>query len=378
MERRALTLRGIVQGVGFRPFVCRLARQWNLSGNVRNEAGSLRIEIEGVRASLDLFFAELVTRPPPLADIQEIASTPINPLGDSGFRILTSAVSRAPDVFISPDVATCADCLRELFEPTDRRYRYPFLNCTNCGPRLTIVAGAPYDRGRTTMAGFAMCRECRDEYENPNDRRYHAQPTCCPRCGPQLELLTSRHSPIASADPLVAFATSLRDGRIGALKGLGGYHLVCDATCQSTVAELRRRKSRDDKPLALMVASLEHAEKLGEINAAERELLVSAARPIVLLRRKHTAESERFVARGVAPGNPALGLMLPYTPLHHLLLDAMGGVPLVMTSGNRSDEPIAYEDGAAFEQLGGHRRPIPASQSSDSHSMRRFRDAGDR
>jgi hydrogenase maturation protein HypF len=263
-------------------------------------------------------------------------------------------------VFLSPDIATCDDCLAELFDPRDRRYRYPFLNCTQCGPRLTIIAGAPYDRERTTMARFAMCAECRAEFDDPTNRRFHAQPTCCPRCGPKLRLEGAAGECIDTGDPLKAFAQALVEGKIGALKGLGGYHLACDAMSEAAVVELRRRKHRDEKPLAVMVADLAAAERLCEIDALESALLTSPRRPIVLLRRRADG-----VAPSVAPGNPSLGVMLPYTPLHHLLLRAVNGRPLVMTSGNRSDEPIAYQDDDAIERLCGiadlflgHDRPI--------------------
>lgn len=363
MERRALIVRGIVQGVGFRPHVYRLARRCQLNGSVRNESGSVRIEVEGDAPSLDRFCQELADGAPALAVIAEISCKVVGCRGDSEFRIEDSAAGRSSEVLISPDVATCPDCLLELFDPADRRYRYPFLNCTNCGPRLTIVYGAPYDRHRTTMASFRMCAACRAEYENPSDRRYHAQPTCCPRCGPRLKLFTSRRDPIAARDPVTAFARLLRKGQVGALKGLGGYHLVCDASSTTAVHRLRKRKARDDKPFAIMVVDMTQALRLCEVGTDERDLLLSNARPIVLLRRRQDRETN--IAEAVAPGNPYLGLLLPYTPLHHLLMGAMGGRPLVVTSGNRSDEPIAYADDTAFEQLGDivdafliHDRPI--------------------
>jgi hydrogenase maturation protein HypF len=248
-----------------------------------------------------------------------------------------------------------------LLAPGDRRHRYPFLNCTNCGPRLTIITGAPYDRQRTTMAGFPLCAACRAEYEDPADRRFHAQPTCCPACGPRLQLLDGQGQPVGSADPVAAFTEALLADRIGAMKGLGGYHLACDARSGAVVAELRRRKHRDEKPFAVMVADEAAAAALCQVQPAEQELLLTAQRPIVLLRKRPGAG----VAEEVSPHNPFLGVMLPYTPLHHLLLRAAPGVPLVMTSGNRSDEPIAYEDRDAVERLAGiadlfltHDRPI--------------------
>ena len=361
MERRAVSVRGVVQGVGFRPFVYGLATRLELSGFVKNVMGGVSIEIEGDVSALDAFLSELAAHPPPLAHIDALTWEIRPGLGECQFRIQPSDGDGSGPIFISPDVATCADCLAELFDPTDRRHRYPFLNCTNCGPRLTIVTGAPYDRSRTTMSAFPMCAACRKEYDNPLDRRFHAQPTCCPACGPQLQLLDALGRLLAAADPVARFAAALRDGRIGALKGLGGYHLACDAQSATAVAELRRRKHRDEKPFALMVADVAAIEDYCEFQPAERELLQSTRRPIVLLHKRPRS----WVAAEVAPGNPFLGVMLPYTPLHHLLLREMAGTPLVMTSGNRSDEPIAYDDADALRRLAGiadlfltHNRPI--------------------
>jgi hydrogenase maturation protein HypF len=369
MERRAVTIRGIVQGVGFRPFVSRLARECGLVGSIRNESGAVCIEVEGEAQSLDHFCDELAIRPPPLAVIDEVACAVLGCRGELDFTIAESLRRCSGDIFISPDVATCDDCLRELFDPADRRYRYPFLNCTHCGPRLTIVESAPYDRERTTMASFAMCRDCRNEYEDPRNRRYHAQPTCCPSCGPQLQLITNRGTPLKVADPIEQFARALGDSRIGALKGLGGYHLVCDASNRHAVSELRRRKHRDEKPFAVLLADIEQAEQFCHVDAAERALLGSPRRPIVLLRKRDRVLAQCSqpapLASEVAPNNPYLGIMLPYTPLHHLLVKAVDGMPLVMTSGNRTNEPIAYRDDAALSQLGEiadlflmHNRPI--------------------
>jgi hydrogenase maturation protein HypF len=361
VERRAIAIQGIVQGVGFRPFVYALALRFQLSGFVKNVVSGVSIEAEGDARSLDQFLTELTTKPPPLASIHHLSWERRPTQGDRGFYIQPSEADRPGPIFVSTDVATCADCLAELLDPADRRYRYPFLNCTNCGPRLTIVTGAPYDRQRTTMAEFVMCAACRKEYEDPADRRFHAQPTCCPACGPQLQLTDARGQSLAAADPLVCLADALRAGLMGAVKGLGGYHLACDARSAATVAELRRRKHRDEKPFALMVRDMTVAEALCEVQPAERELLQSACRPIVLLRKRAGAA----VAEEVAPRNPYLGVMLPYTPLHHLLMREMDGVPLVMTSGNRSDEPIAYADADARRRLADiadlfliHDRPI--------------------
>jgi hydrogenase maturation protein HypF len=344
MQRRAISIRGIVQGVGFRPFVFGLASRFGLGGFVRNENGSVKIEVEGEPAALDQFVAELSAHPPALARIEELTCGAIDALGEREFQIELSAGGGSDgSVFISPDVATCDDCLRELFDPADRRYLYPFINCANCGPRLTIVTGAPYDRHRTTMASFAMCRECQQEYDNPRDRRFHAQPTCCPRCGPRLELVG------AEGDPLPCVAEALRGGRIVAIKGLGGFHLACNALDESAVQTLRGRKHREEKPFALMVADVAAAAALCEVSSLEAELLSSPRRPIVLLHRRTPAGLP--FADSIAPGNPYLGVMLPYTPLHHLLLREVNGLPLVMTSANQSDEPIAFENDDALRRL---------------------------
>ena len=366
MDRRAIAISGIVQGVGFRPYVYKLASRLHLQGCIRNVAGGVLVEVEGESHALDRFLSELTDKPPPLARIDELNWSSRPPRGEPSFRIEPSESDATSPIFISPDVATCDDCVAELFDPRDRRYRYPFLNCTNCGPRLTIITGAPYDRERTSMAAFAMCPACRAEYEDPSDRRFHAQPIACPSCGPRLEFLNYPGQPVETADPIARAAEALREGKIGAIKGLGGYHLACMAGSGNplsahAVAELRRRKHRDEKPFALMVDDLAAAREIGEVSPAEEALLLSPRRPIVLLRRKPAAP----VAEGVAPRDPWLGVMLPYTPLHHLLLRELDGNPLVMTSGNRSDEPIAYEDGDALERLAGiadfflvHNRPI--------------------
>jgi hydrogenase maturation protein HypF len=364
-----------------------LASQLALRGFVRNQAGAVCIEVEGQRASLESFLDELTSRPPPLARIQEISWQPLDCLGQAQFRIEPSeaelaspsaeqhacGADQASPIFISPDVATCESCLQELFDPGDRRYRYPFINCTNCGPRLTIITGAPYDRPQTTMRGFEMCAACRAEYEDPADRRFHAQPIACPDCGPHLQLLDAAAQAVDAADPLSEFAHALAGGAIGAMKGLGGFHLICDAAQDSAVGRLRTRKHRDEKPLAIMVSDVQAAERLCHVSPAERQLLTSRRRPIVLLAKREPAENaqpqgrlaEAALSAAVAPGNPHLGVMLPYTPLHQLLLEALGGRPLVMTSGNQSDEPIAYRDDDFSRQLAGiadcyltHDRPI--------------------
>src|SRR5262245_30179588 len=360
MERRAIVVRGIVQGVGFRPFVYGLAACLRLGGFVKNQTGSVVIEVEGERPALERFLGELADRPPPLALVQHLSWEPRPPRGEARFRIESSEADAASQVFLSPDLATCPACLAEVLDPRDRRHGYPFLNCTHCGPRLTVITGAPYDRARTTMAAFPMCAACRAEYDDPADRRFHAQPTACAACGPRLQALDAAGRPVPTPDPLAHFAAALLEGKIGALKGLGGYHFACDARDRAAVAELRRRKHRDEKPFAVMVLDAAAAASLCEVGPAERELLCSPRAPIVLLRKRHPPA----VAEAVAPRNPWLGVMLPYTPLHHLLLRAVGGAPLVMTSGNRSDEPIAYQDDAP-QKLSGiadlfltHTRPI--------------------
>lgn len=361
MERRAIAIQGVVQGVGFRPFVYGIARRLGLGGFVRNEVGNVLVEIEGDRGRVEQFLHELRTRPPPLARIDRIDWRPQPPRGQRLFEIEPSAAGTSDQVHVCPDIAACDDCVRELFDPHNRRFRYPFINCTNCGPRLSIVQGAPYDRQRTTMAGFTMCPACRREYEDPLDRRFHAQPTACPACGPRLALLDALGRAAPCDDPLAGLVAALKAGQIAAIKGLGGYHLACDASNARAVAELRRRKHRDEKPLAVMANDITAIEELCHVCDAERRLLTSPQRPIVLLSKR----SDLPLAEQIAPGNPMLGVMLPYTPLHHLLMHDMGGRVLVMTSANRSDEPIAYADADAVHRLAGiadvflaHDRPI--------------------
>ena len=344
VERRRFRVTGVVQGVGFRPFVYGLARAHRLGGFVLNDGEGVVVEAEGEAAALDAFAAGLRNEAPALARVDAVTSEPLSPLAEPEFRIETSAPT-GRTALIPADVATCDECLRELFDSADRRYRYPFVNCTQCGPRFTIVVGVPYDRPLTTMAGFPLCDDCRREYEDPLDRRFHAEPIACPACGPQLSL------------PLEDAVAALRAGAIVAVKGLGGYHLACAAANEDAVARLRARKHREEKPFALMASE---PEALAHVDEAEGALLRARERPIVLLRRSEHAA----VAPSVAPGTEWLGVMLPYTPLHHLLLADFGG-PLVMTSGNRSDEPIAFEDGDAQARLGdiadlflGHDRPI--------------------
>jgi hydrogenase maturation protein HypF len=330
-----------VQGVGFRPYVYRLASELGCSGHVLNDARGVLVEVEADTKSVERFLARLPAEAPPLARIERVAAEPVPVTGETGFAIRASPPGGEPSAAVTADTATCAECLEELFDPADRRHRYPFVNCTNCGPRFTIVRGVPYDRPLTTMAGFAMCPACAAEYEDPLDRRFHAQPNACPQCGPRARLVGSDPE-----DAVAAAASALRDGAILAVKGVGGYHLACRADDEAAVAALRARKHREDKPFALMAPTVVAARALVALGPVEEDLLVSGARPIVLARRRPDAA----VAAAVAPGAPELGVMLPYSPLHHLLL-ADVGAPLVLTSGNVSDEPIAYTDEDALERL---------------------------
>ena len=332
---------GLVQGVGFRPFVWRAATSLGLSGWVSNDASGVVLEVEGSAADVASLLAAL-TRPPPLARVDAVRSEQVPPCGGQGFEVRISDVTGARVAQVSPDTATCADCLNELQDPGDRRFGYPFLNCTNCGPRYTIVHAVPYDRSRTTMAAFPMCASCAAEYHDPADRRFHAEPTCCPACGPALTM------PGALGDPVADAVAALRRGEILAVKGLGGFHLAVDASQEGAVSTLRGRKHREDRPFALMVRDVPSAQELAHVGPEELALLTSAARPIVLVSRRPSTP----IARAVAPGATTLGLMLPYTPMHTLLLKAFDG-PLVMTSGNLSDEPIAFHDDDATERLAG-------------------------
>jgi hydrogenase maturation protein HypF len=341
---------GVVQGVGFRPFVYSLATGLGLSGLVGNDVDGVFAEIEGSPEAAAKFLVLLEQEAPPLANIERVTTRALGVTGSLGFVIVPSVPGGQRRTLISADSATCDDCLRELADPADRRHAYPFINCTNCGPRFTIVRDVPYDRPLTTMSGFAMCSHCAAEYQDPADRRFHAQPVCCPACGPRLRLLDSAGAPLPGADPIATAAGLLRSGHVLALKGLGGYHLVVDAGNEAASAVLRARKHREDKPFAVMVADLSMARLLCEIDQLGAESLTSARRPIVLLPR--LPASDQLIAPSVAPGNRDLGLLLPYTPLHHLLLAAAAG-PLVMTSGNISDEPIAYRDADALDRLAG-------------------------
>jgi hydrogenase maturation protein HypF len=385
IERRRIVIQGIVQGVGFRPFVYGQALQWGLVGFVLNDSRGVTIEVEGDCESLNGFQQALQEKAPPLARIDHLISESIALCYDSAFTIAQSQGNTERQALISPDTATCDDCLHELFNPEDRRFHYPFINCTNCGPRFTIIQDVPYDRDKTTMRVFTMCRECHDEYEDPLNRRFHAQPNACPVCGPRVYLrdrvgeypqeadrsavgainrplrmtddaqhLQNPDVTVTNGDTILEAAKQLATGAILAIKGLGGYHLACDALNDGAVQRLRQRKHREAKPFALMVPDLETARKLCQISDDEASLLQSYQRPIVLLSRRPDCP----VAPEVAPGYETLGIMLPYTPLHHVLLQMFAenievGQPavLVMTSGNLSDEPIAYKDEDAARRL---------------------------
>ena len=337
-RRVRIQLRGIVQGVGFRPFVHHLASRLELGGYVLNSSAGLVIEVEGDSAAIDRFVSSIREEAPPLAWIQEMHVTELDALGDTAFTIRPSVAKTGEFALISPDVATCAECLGDVAEPANRRFGYPFTNCTNCGPRYTIIRDIPYDRPKTTMADFRMCAACQAEYDDPGNRRFHAQPNACPVCGPRLS------AEIEEAQRRLAA------GEILAIKGLGGFHLACDARNAEAVERLRARKKRSDKPFALMVRDLASAETICEVLEADREALVSARRPIVIMRRRHKL---KLVPTGIAPGNRTLGVMLPYTPLHHLLFAGALYDALVMTSGNLSEEPIVVSHQEAHERLGG-------------------------
>ncbi|WP_298268647.1 carbamoyltransferase HypF [Geobacter sp.] len=344
-RRIRITVEGIVQGVGFRPFVFRLAERHGIAGWVRNTTAGVVIEAEGDGGRLGSFRAELEGEAPPLAVIAGIAAEEIPVAGDTTFAIVESGEG-AGTVRVAPDGDVCPDCLRELFDPADRRYRYPFITCTNCGPRYSIITAVPYDRPRTTMAGFPLCDACRTEYENPRDRRFHAQPLACPACGPRLRLVDATGCELPG-DPVEEAAVLLAGGKIVAIKGVGGYHLAVDPLNDEAVRELRRRKVRDEKPFALMAPDLEAVRRFARVDPLEERLLASPERPIVLLRKLPGNRLSPLVA----PANGYFGTMLPSTPLHHLLLRERFPA-LVMTSGNLSDEPIAHRDDEARERLG--------------------------
>jgi hydrogenase maturation protein HypF len=359
--RLAIEIRGAVQGVGFRPFVYRLARELGLAGWVLNDIRGVFLEVEGPAAALETFRSRLRGEAPPRARVQEVRETWLAHLGYTAFEIRASASGGEKTALVLPDIATCAECLEEVLDPGERRFRYAFANCTNCGPRFTILRDLPYDRPNTTMSGFALCSACRAEYEDPLDRRFHAQPVACPACGPSLALWSRAGETLSSGDEaLCRAAEALGRGEILAVKGLGGFHLVCDARDSAAVARLRERKARLAKPLAVLVADLEAARELCEVGPPAARFLASPEAPILLL----PARPGAGVAPNVAPGNPNLGVMLPATPLHHLLLRETG-FPVVATSGNRSEEPICTDEHEALSRLAGiadlflvHDRPV--------------------
>ena len=356
MQRVRFTISGVVQGVGFRPFVHRLAGELGLSGFVGNDAQAVFAEVQGAAGQVAAFERMVRTCAPPMAFVTSVTSTPLPLARRRGFRIVASRPSDGARTLVAPDVATCDTCVAELFDPADRRYRHPFITCTDCGPRLTIIRDLPYDRPATTMADFPMCAACAREYSDPSDRRFHAQPIACPDCGPVLRFEAGDGGRSPGGDAAIAAAQhALAAGHIVAVKGIGGYHLACRADDHAAVARLRERKSRDQKPFALLVRDLRAARQLAHIDEDEARVLLSRARPIVLLRRR--PGPQRLIAAGVAPGNPLLGVMLAYSPVHHLLLapvpgsDAPAPSVLVLTSANISDEPLCFDDRDARDRL---------------------------
>lgn len=358
LRRTQILIKGIVQGVGFRPFVFALAEKSALKGQVFNNAVGVLVDVEGEERKVEQFINELRRNPPPLSQIDSIeCGDYLNAINYKDFRIIESDSNGQKFTPISADIAACEDCLREMFDPQNRRYRYPFINCTNCGPRFTIIENVPYDREQTTMRDFEMCDECCMEYENPLNRRFHAEPICCANCGPKVFLSESpaptggfetqrRRDAEENNDAIEQARQLLENGKILAVKGIGGFHLVCDALNAEAIENLRRRKYREDKPFALMADSIEIIEKYCLVSETEKDLLLSEKRPIVLLERKAGAK----IPEAVAPKMNSLGFMLPYAPLHILLLENLKK-PLVMTSGNVSDEPICYEDRDVIERL---------------------------
>jgi hydrogenase maturation protein HypF len=364
--RLRVVIRGAAQGVGFRPFIYRLATELGLAGWVKNSPQGVFIEVEGDQKRLESFLLRVEREKPPRSFIQSLESSFLDPKGGAGFEIRESDSTGEKTALVLPDIGVCPDCLNDIADPDNRRYRYPFTNCVNCGPRFSIIESLPYDRANTSMKKFVMCAECAEEYENPLDRRFHAQPNACPQCGPHLELWDGEGEILASRDQaLVAAADAIRAGAIVAVKGLGGFHLIVDARNEDAVLKLRQRKRREEKPLALMYPSLEAIKADCEVSEIEERLLLAPEAPIVLLKRRETIPHSAFrVPRSIAPGNPYLGVMLSYTPLHHLLLEELR-FPIMATSGNLSDEPICIDEREALERLSGvadlflaHNRPI--------------------
>ena len=348
IKRARYLFAGIVQGVGFRPFIYRLATRLGLTGFVQNRPDGVSVEVEGIPTAIDSFFSTVCQELPPLANITGVESLEIAVTGDTDFKIIVSDNEGQGDVHIAPDSAVCTDCLKELLDPSDRRFRYPFINCTNCGPRLTIINDIPYDRVHTSMGCFPLCPACLAEYENPTDRRFHAEPNACPVCGPRLELRDAEGNIIPCSDPLKEAIQRITAGQVLAIKGLGGFHLCVDASSDNAVQKLRKRKYREEKPLAIMVRDVEHARQIAEVSNEEQAMLLSVLRPIVLLRKKENIP----ISQLVAPSVPNLGIMLPYAPLHHLLLENQF-TALVMTSANQVDEPICISNREAVIRLKG-------------------------
>ncbi len=347
MNQRAKgTIEGIVQGVGFRPFLYQLAGRYGLTGHVANTSSGVDVEVEGSSEKVHAFQQAMSFESPPLARIAAVTWKTIPPKKDRHFNIISSRAGKERNALISPDVCVCPQCLEEMMNPRDRRYRYPFINCTNCGPRYTIIKDVPYDRDVTTMQPFRMCSLCREEYDDPNSRRFHAQPNACWNCGPFLALHGNRGERLLCEDPVQKTIELLSQGHILAIKGLGGFHLAVDAANHKAVVRLRKRKHREEKPLAVMAKDLEGARRIAHVNPLEADLLVSRQRPIVLLKKKRI----HGLSPQVAPGNRNVGIMLPYTPLHFLLMEGPFNA-LVMTSGNLSEEPICIDNGEAFERL---------------------------
>lgn len=347
-ERVKISIKGAVQGVGFRPFVFNLASELKLNGWVLNSSEGVFIEAEGKRKILDEFIFKLNNNKPPISFIQSFEHTYLDVNGYTEFKIIHSDESGNKTAIILPDIAICDKCLEEIFNPENRRYLYPFTNCTNCGPRFSIIETLPYDRCNTTMKIFEMCDACREEYENPKNRRFHAQPNACPKCGPHVELWNNEGIVLSSDFNAISDTVQLiKDGQIAAVKGIGGFHLICDAGNDNAVKELRKRKHREEKPLALMYPFIERVIDDCEVSKLEKRLLLSTESPIVLLKRKDKIDS---LAPSIAPGNPYLGIMLPYTPLHHILMRQLN-IPIIATSGNLSDEPICIDNNEALERL---------------------------
>ncbi|HYA64331.1 MAG TPA: carbamoyltransferase HypF [Candidatus Sulfotelmatobacter sp.] len=345
--RRAIDVTGIVQGVGFRPFVYRLAHECNLTGLIANTPAGVTIEVQGEGDVIERFLARLQSEAPPLAKITSLSPRDIEVQTDTAFRIVSSRLDKPPKALISPDVAVCADCLREMMNPRDRRFRYPFINCTNCGPRFTIIRDIPYDRARTSMASFRMCAACQAEYDDPANRRFHAQPNACWDCGPQLQLWSADGSRVDTAEPIREAARLLELDAVVAVKGLGGFHLACNARSEVAVNTLRERKRRVEKPFAVMLRRIEDIERVCALDDHARKLLLSFERPILLLPRRPDAN----LAGSIAPHNRFLGVFLPYTPLHHLLFSSTKVDALIMTSANLSEEPIAIDNQEAAQRL---------------------------